>query len=84
MSNEPDERHSLKGHGTRPSCPTCDLPMVDGFIVDHSQAATIVATWVEGQPTYSFLGNAKVDRKAQYKVKAYRCEQCGLLNLYAN
>jgi hypothetical protein len=58
--------------------------MVEGFIVDHSYAARVVSTWVEGQPEYTFfLENAIVEKKTQLKVRAFRCPNCGLLQLYA-
>jgi hypothetical protein len=55
--------------------------MVEGFIPDRSHATTI-ASWIEGKPEYSFLGNAKVD-KPEFGVQAFRCPKCGLIKLYA-
>lgn len=67
-----------------PNCPTCAIPMAEGFIPDHGFGASrLVGAWVEGAPEFSFLGNAKVGDRPQYVLQAFRCPECGLVQLYA-
>jgi hypothetical protein len=39
--------------------------------------------WVEGKLDSSWLGSVLRDRNAKYLIEAYRCPQCGLVQLYA-
>lgn len=57
--------------------------MVEGFIADYTHGAIRSSDWVEGEPVKSFWMGTKVSDKKQYKVKTYRCENCGYLESYA-
>lgn len=70
------------------NCPTCDVPMESGFIVDHSSNGVLQALWQPGEPRdQKFLGlktgSVKVDRSRTLKVVTYRCPACGVLYSYA-
>jgi hypothetical protein len=67
----------------KPQCKTCNVAMCDGFVLDRSDACTLVATWIAGEPEFSFLGNAKIRGRDHYPIRAFRCPQCGVLKLYA-
>jgi hypothetical protein len=39
--------------------------------------------WVGGQPEFGFWGNVKVYDRPRYALQAFRCPECGLIQLYA-
>jgi len=57
--------------------------MAEGFIVDYAHGAVFPAHWHPGAPQKSFLYKTKVDRDELYATTAYRCSECGFLELYA-
>jgi hypothetical protein len=67
------------------NCPHCAVALVEGFVLDHGHGDTRrIGVWVEGTPEMTFFGNAKVDNRANYYLEAFRCPQCGLVQMYAN
>ena len=66
-------------------CPKCGEEMAEGFILDdtHAHANFIQARWVEGKPVPSRNSGIKWNDKEAYKIAAYRCPSCGLLELHA-
>ena len=57
------------------NCPKCEGNMVKGYITDRTYMNMAKKqAWTEGE-------KAKVTRKSK-DVVAYRCEQCGYLELY--
>lgn len=71
-------------------CP-CGGEMQQGFIPDFGTAATWTAIWVPGQPDLRKSvreriqtgAGVSVDRASALMLEAYRCEECGLIQLYA-
>ena len=70
----------------------CGGEMTQGFVPDFGHMATWAAVWVPGQPEFkkSFLERMKsgagvaVDSTEAMALEAHRCNQCGLIQLYAN
>ena len=63
-------------------CSDCGGAMQEGFIVDFAPLTRRVqSVWVEGPPEKDFYG-VSLD-KPNYYIKAYRCEKCEVLKLYA-
>ena len=64
-------------------CPKCSGEMVQGFILDSTYGRSIVSSWVEGPPKSSFWG-LKVPFEGGIPIGAFRCKECGYLELYAS
>ncbi|HYO78683.1 MAG TPA: PF20097 family protein [Thermoanaerobaculia bacterium] len=64
-------------------CPECSGPMEEGFLLDHGHGTSYAGSWVEGAPETSFWTGVKTSGKTRYKVRSFRCENCGLLRSYA-
>lgn len=68
------------------TCPKCQSPMSEGFMLDkapgHGRAATF-AEWMAGPMQFSFFGGVKVRNRRRLPVRAMRCDNCGFLELYA-
>jgi hypothetical protein len=68
-------------------CPKCGEKMACGFVLDANttdrSSYFTQARWVEGKPVSSEWSGLKWDDKAAYKIAAYRCCGCGLLELHA-
>jgi hypothetical protein len=68
----------------RPShCPRCQGSMSEGFILDATDNASKVASWVEGAPEKSMWTGVKTGKKAKYEIQTWRCGRCGFLESYA-
>ena len=63
-------------------CAKCDAEMEVGFFPDLTFAGAVVGIWAEGAPEVGGFGGAKLDTRKR-KVEAYRCTQCGFIELYA-
>lgn len=69
---------------TAHNCPKCQGLMNEGFIIDHGDMNFgMVNTWIEGEPVKSFWNGIKVNDKSQFKIKTFRCVNCGFLESYA-
>jgi predicted nucleic-acid-binding Zn-ribbon protein len=68
---------------TDPKCPKCGHEMENGFMVDQAHGAIAEARWAEGESTYSFWTGVQVRGRTQYRVRTYRCTNCGFLEAYA-
>lgn len=65
-------------------CPKCEGPMVQGFIPDFfHHSASGVGGWHEGPPQASFWKGTKASLSGGIPVGAFRCQNCGFLELYA-
>ena len=64
-------------------CPTCDIPMDEGFIPERTMGAAAQGVFAEGTPEFGFFGGVKMDGHRLYALTAYRCPRCGLVHLYA-
>ncbi len=69
-------------------CSRCDGELRLGFLEDKGERGAIgasrVLSWIDGQAEKGAFGGAKVLGKARYDVKAYRCGQCGHLDLFVD
>jgi hypothetical protein len=57
--------------------------MVEGFIPGEINKVVIVTRWVAGRPEPSFWKHTEITDKEQRQITAYRCPDCGYLELYA-
>ncbi len=66
-------------------CPKCKGEMVQGFVADYtSGVAALVASWHAGQPKKKLVGHTKAPRAKGVPMRAYRCQGCGFVELYAD
>lgn len=65
-------------------CLKCDHEMVQGFVADYSMAAALVASWHAGPPRKKLVGHTKAPRGEGVPIGAYRCQECGFLEFYAD
>ncbi len=67
-------------------CPKCQGEMIQGFIPDYAHGASqlLVSSWVEGQPRRSWWQGTKVPLEGGIPIGAFRCEECGYLEFYAD
>lgn len=65
-------------------CPKCDAEMVSGHLLDRFflERAAKTVQWVEGERVPSFTG-VQPGGEGQLEVDAYRCTECGFVELYA-
>ena len=66
-----------------PNCVKCRSRMVEGFIADYTHGMIRTSDWVKGEPVKSFWTGINLKNKQQFRVKTYRCENCGYLESYA-
>jgi len=64
-------------------CALCSGEMAEGFVATESEHWGGVSTWLPGPPQFGFLGRAKTDGKPAYRIRTFRCVQCGHLESYA-
>jgi len=64
-------------------CSKCSGELAEGFVPVEGQLSGGVATWIAGAPQFGFLGSVKTDGKTAYRVRVFRCNNCGLLESYA-
>ncbi len=62
-------------------CPKCDGEMMQGFILDHTYGAHLVASWIPGAPESSFWRGTKSG--PAIPIGTLRCSSCGFLESYA-
>jgi len=66
------------------TCIRCKGAMQEGFLVDSGMASLGVTHWYGGPPKMRSFGRGiEVIGKQMKRVAAYRCEQCGTLELVA-
>ena len=84
MEAATEENAEMSTAGTVDSkCAKCGGAMEEGFVRDVLQGGCTPATWVEGQPEWSFWSGTKTSGKEQFRLQAFRCAKCGLVELYA-
>ncbi len=66
-----------------PKCPSCDVAMNEGFMIDPSHGANLQAAWVEGPPKKNVIGAVKMMDKKLVSIVSYRCPKCGWLVNFA-
>jgi hypothetical protein len=66
-----------------PLCRRCEKEMVEGFIPDFCHGNSRQQPfWVPGKPVTSYWMGLKLPA-SQYPVAAFRCPECGSLELFA-
>jgi hypothetical protein len=65
-------------------CPKCNGNMLQGFMIDYAHSALYVGAWYEGQPEKSFWIKTRRPKTQGIPIGAFRCQQCGLLELYSH
>jgi hypothetical protein len=67
------------------NCRWCKKGTLDpGYLEDQGERSTGFVRWVAGILSLGILGNAKgLGTAAKFSVKAYRCDHCGHLELFA-
>jgi hypothetical protein len=65
------------------NCPKCQSPMEDGFLLDQQgyDAQYTNSLWVQGPVKKKFVGG--IETKVRRPILAFRCTNCGFLELYA-
>ena len=67
-----------------PTCSQCAVVMEQGFTVDRSHHSFGQPTkWVSGAPERSMLFGVKTGGRKRLTLVAYRCPQCGRVDLFA-
>ncbi|HEX2091911.1 MAG TPA: PF20097 family protein [Longimicrobiaceae bacterium] len=66
-----------------PVCPSCEVSMEGGFLLDQTHSGTTNARWVEGPPERSIWTGLKLKGRRQLPVYAWRCPRCTEVRLYA-
>ncbi len=65
-------------------CPKCSGNMLQGFLPDfYSHGALFVGSWMEGEPKKSFWTRTQ-PREGGVPIGAFRCQNCGFLEFYAD
>jgi predicted nucleic-acid-binding Zn-ribbon protein len=65
------------------NCSKCGGEMLEGFILDTGQYASLVSTWHAGKPNPSFWTGIKFEKELMRRVVTYCCDHCGYLESYA-
>jgi hypothetical protein len=77
------ETTPTKGTTVQPgdACLRCGGALEEGFIEDSGQSSRGRARWIAGAIEHGLLGGTKVMGKERRDITAYRCTQCGRLDL---
>ncbi|MFF0295882.1 hypothetical protein ACFYS8_27115 [Kitasatospora sp. NPDC004615] len=66
-------------------CTHCGNPGLDqGFIEDTGEHSRGDARWIAGPLERGLFGGAKRMGRTRFQIDAYRCPQCGHLELFAS
>lgn len=69
-------------------CSRCEGALHLGFLEDKGERGAIgasrVLSWIDGQAQKGPFGGAKVLGKQRHGVAAYRCGECGHLDLFVD
>lgn len=65
-------------------CPKCSGEMEVGFILDRGYNNFLPAEWIAGEPETGWFGGVvKTSNRDRLWTDAWRCKNCGFLELYA-
>jgi len=64
-------------------CPKCKNKMIHGFVPTYFHNNSENSHWCEGIPKKSFLGGVDSQSDINIPIGAFRCINCGYLELYA-
>ncbi|GAA0252622.1 hypothetical protein [Cryptosporangium japonicum] len=66
------------------TCTGCGAQEFDeGFLEDGGESSRGYTRWIEGPLQRGIFGGARTMGKPRREVRAFRCRQCGHLELYA-
>lgn len=65
-------------------CPKCKNQMILGFVPDSTYGTYLVGSWHKGQPKKSYWTGTKMSKSVGIPIGAYRCSNCGYIELYAD
>jgi hypothetical protein len=65
-------------------CLKCKSKMIRGFVPAWFHNDLKIPSWYEGLPKRSFLGGVDSQSEIEIPIYAFRCQNCGYLELYAN
>ncbi|WP_435018721.1 hypothetical protein TA3x_000706 [Tundrisphaera sp. TA3] len=68
---------------TTPKCMKCSGAMEEGYILEATNGAEGVATWIRGAPERLGWRGLNTGGKARMEVASFRCVSCGFLESYA-
>ena len=59
--------------------------MKEGFVLDEAPVTRHAARWVPGSPrdSDSVMGGVEVNDRSAISIRAFRCDACGFVELYA-
>ncbi len=66
------------------TCLRCGGEMEEGFALEEGQSGFKQGRWIPGPPKKSIWTGLKLGGKPKLPISAYRCMNCGFLDLYAN
>ena len=58
--------------------------MEQGYVLDHTQGARFVSSWIAGMPEKSFWLATKEPSLGGIPIGVFRCASCGFLESYAH
>ena len=64
-------------------CSKCEGELEGGFMLDKSAGGKLVGLWARGTARKSEWTGTRVKEEDLVPVGAYRCTQCGFLELFA-
>lgn len=65
-------------------CPRCRGRLVQGFMPDYDHGSPAkTMTWVEGEEPVKKWWGKTVTGQPRFGIEAWRCRECGRLELYA-
>ena len=65
------------------NCLRCSGMMEQGILPDKTKNKLTNVSWVSGESEHSIWDGIKLKGKSKKNVYAYRCSDCGYLELYA-
>ncbi len=65
-------------------CPKCKGEMERGWVPDRSYGVTLVEAWYPDRPKKSFWTRTKAPLAEGVLIRAFRCQNCGFLEFYAD
>jgi predicted nucleic-acid-binding Zn-ribbon protein len=64
-------------------CPKCKSKMIQGFVPNYFHNNMKITNWCEGIPNKSILGGVDSKSDVNIPIGAFRCQNCGYIELYA-
>ena len=65
------------------TCFKCNGQMIGGFIADYADGDIRYSRWYEGNPDSAMLSEIDPSSNVPWKIKGYRCQECGYVELFA-